>query len=74
MSSTVTRIGWKKMLVKFWCGIAQERKHFGDLGVDGSLSLKWILKGIIIIIIIIITAVELSVGGSTDKTNNNKYT
>jgi len=28
----------------FWCGEQRERDHFEDIGVDGNIRLKWIIK------------------------------
>jgi hypothetical protein len=28
----------------FWCGDLRERDHLRDLGVDGSIILRWILN------------------------------
>jgi hypothetical protein len=30
----------------FWWGNLRERDHLGDLGVDGSIILKWFFKEI----------------------------
>jgi hypothetical protein len=32
------------MLTKFWSGNLKGRVHLEDLGVDGSILLKWIVK------------------------------
>ena len=36
--------GAGEVRIGFWWGDLRERNHFEDLGVDGSIVLKWILK------------------------------
>jgi hypothetical protein len=37
-------MGKKKGAYRFWWGNPKERDHLEDLGVDGRIILKWILK------------------------------
>jgi len=36
--------GAEEVHIGFWWGDLRERNHFEDLGVDGSIVLKWIFK------------------------------
>ena len=41
------KVGWGgvgKMLTRLWYGDLSETGHFEDLGIDGGIILKWILK------------------------------
>jgi hypothetical protein len=35
---------WKKMHIKFWLENPRGKDHLGDLGIDGTMLLKEILK------------------------------
>jgi hypothetical protein len=36
--------GKREVHIGFWWGDLREGDHLGDLGVDGSIILKWIFK------------------------------
>ena len=40
----VARMGKEEMYTEFWWGNLRERDHLKDLGVDGRILLKYILK------------------------------
>ena len=37
-------MGKKEMHEGLWWGDMRERHHFGDLGIDGRIILKWISR------------------------------
>jgi hypothetical protein len=43
-SGHVVLMGREKACTGFWWGNLRERHHLGDLGVDGSITLRWILN------------------------------
>lgn len=40
----VARIGDRRGYARFWCADPKEGGHFEDLGIDGRVTLKWILQ------------------------------
>jgi hypothetical protein len=40
----VARMGRGEACTRFWWGNLSERDHWGDLGVDGRIILRWIFK------------------------------
>jgi len=40
----VARMGEERGRVGSWWGNGRERDHWGDLGVDGSITLGWISR------------------------------
>ena len=44
----VERMGRTEMYTGFWRGNLKERDHLKDLGLDGRIILKWVLKRMIV--------------------------
>jgi hypothetical protein len=40
----VARLGWGVACGGFWCGNLRERDHCGDPGLDGRITLRWIIR------------------------------
>jgi hypothetical protein len=40
----VARMGRMEACIGFWWGNMRERDHWGDPGVDGKITLGWILR------------------------------
>jgi hypothetical protein len=40
----VARMGRGEACTSFWWGNPRDRDHWGDLGVDGRIILRWIFK------------------------------
>jgi hypothetical protein len=41
-------MGRTKMYAGFWRGNLKERDHLKDLGLDGSIILKWVFKRMVV--------------------------
>jgi len=44
MGGTCSTYGKGELLTKFWWGNLMERDHLENMGVDGSIILKWIFR------------------------------
>ena len=42
MTGTLARVGRREMSADFFWGRLEERQHFEDLGIDGTIILQWI--------------------------------